>query len=85
LADYLFPDEIESGLSKYITDMNKKIGVDSGINGIRHMKVSEFLKRTDITPEMRLDFSRDMFHSESTQQKYRRGVLDENLKELCDK
>ena len=85
LADYLFYEEVESGLSKFITDMNKKIDVDGGINAIRHMKVSEFLKRTDITPEMRLDFSRGMCHSESTQQKYRRGVLDENLKVLCDK
>ena len=65
--------------------MNKKVGVDSGINGIRHMVVSEWLQKPDITPEMRLDFSRGMMHSESTQQKYRRGVLDPNLKELCDK
>ena len=85
LADYLFPEEIESGLSKYVTEMNKKIGIDSGVNYIRNSKVSEFLNRTDLTPEMRLDFSRDMFHSESTQQKYRRGVLSENLKVLCDK
>ena len=85
LADYLFPEEIESGLSKYVTEMNKKIGIDSGINGIRHMRVSEFLKRTDLTPEIRLDFSAGMMHSESTQQKYRRGVLSENLRVFCDK
>jgi hypothetical protein len=85
LADYLFPEEVESGLSKYVSDMNEKIGVSGGINYIRHAKVSEFLQKPDLTPEMRLQFSFDMMHSESTQQKYRRGVLDENLKELCDK
>ena len=62
--------------------MNKKIDVDGGINQIRHMKVSEFLQKPDITPEMRLNFSAGMMHSESMQQKYRRGVLDPNLKEL---
>ena len=82
---FLFPEEIESGLSKYVTDMNEKIDIKGGINAIRHMKVSEFLQKTDLTPEMRLDFSRGMMHSESTQQKYRRGVFHENLKELCDK
>jgi hypothetical protein len=85
LMGFLFPEEIESGLGAFITDMNKKVGVDSGINGIRHMVVSEFLQKPDLTPEMRLKFSADCMHSESTQQKYRRGVLDPNLKELCDK
>lgn len=84
LADYLFPEEVESGLSKYVTDMNKKICIDQGINYIRHAKVSEFLQKPDLTPEMRLEFSTGMMHSESMQQKYRRGVLDENLKVLCD-
>ena len=84
LVGFLFPEEIESGLGAFITDMNKKVGVDSGINGIRHMVVSEFLQKPDLTPEMRLDFSRGMMHSESTQKKYQRGVLDPNLKELCD-
>ena len=64
--------------------MNKKVGVNSGINGLRHMVVSEFLQKPDLTPEMRLSFSAGMMHSESMQQKYRRGVLDPNLKELCD-
>ena len=65
--------------------MNKKIDIDGGVNYIRHSKVSEFLQKPDLTPEMRLKFSDGMMHSESTQQKYRRGVLDANLKELCDK
>jgi hypothetical protein len=85
LADYLFPEEVESGLSGFVTNMNKKIAIDSGINYIRHSKISEFLKKPDLTPETRLKFSTDCMHSESTQQKYRRGVLDDNLKELCDK
>ena len=76
LANYLFPDDIESGLGKFIIDTNKKIGIDSGINGIRHMKVSEFLQKPDITAATRLDFSREIFHSASTQQKYRREYLD---------
>ena len=85
LADYLFPDDIEYGMSRHIIDMNKKIDIDGGINYIRHSKVSDFLKRSDVTPEMRLQFSCDMCHSESMQQKHKRGVLDDNLKELCDK
>lgn len=85
LAGYLFPDEYETGLSKFIIEMNKKIDIDQGINGIRHMIISEFLKRTDLTPEIRYKFSCDCFHSESMQQQYRRGLLDENLKMLCDK
>ena len=82
---FLFPEEIETGLGTFVTDMNKKVGVDSGVKGIRHMVVSEFLQKPDLTPEMRLNFSAGMMHSESMQQKYRRGVLDENLKVLCDK
>ena len=84
LVGFLFPEEIESGLGTYITNMNKKIDIDDGINHIRHMVVSEWLQKPDLTPEMRLDFSRGMMHSESTQKKYQRGVLDPNLKELCD-
>jgi hypothetical protein len=64
--------------------MNKKVDVDGGINQIRHMKVSEFLQKPDLTPEMRLNFSADCMHSESMQQKYRRGVLSENLRIFCD-
>jgi hypothetical protein len=85
LLGFLFPEETETGLGTYITNMNKKIDIDGGVNYIRHSKVSEFLKRTDLTPEMRLQFSIDCMHSESMQQKYRRGVLSENLKVLCDK
>ena len=85
LADYLFYQEVEFGLGKFITDMNKKINIDQGINYIRHSKISEFLHKLDITPVMRSQFSVDCMHSESMQQKYRRGVLDPNLKVLCDK
>ena len=63
---FLFPEEIESGLGTVITDMNKKVGVEGGCNAIRHMKVSEFLQKTDLTPEMRLDFSRGMCEELST-------------------
>ena len=80
LLGFLFPDEIDTGLSKYVTDMKVKIDTTGGINYIRHAKVSEFLQKPDLTPEMRLDMSRSCMHSESMQQKYRRGVLDENLK-----
>ena len=83
LVGFLFPEDIETGLGTFITDMNKKIDVDGGI--IRHMKVSEFLQKTDLTPEMRLNFSAGIMHSESMQQKYRRGVLDNNLKDFCNK
>lgn len=85
LAGFLFPDEYESGLSSFVTNMNKKIEIDQGINYIRHSKISEFLQRTDLTPEIRYRFSCDCFHSESMQRQYKRGLLDDNLKELCDK
>lgn len=85
LADYLFYEEEESGLSCFVTNMNKKINIDQGINYIRHSKISEFLQKPDLMPEMRLQFSTDCMHSESMQQKYQRGVLDENLKVLSDK
>ena len=44
LVGFLFPEELESGLGAFITDMNKKIDIDGGINQIRHMVVSEFSK-----------------------------------------
>ena len=84
LAGFLFPEEIETGLGTVITDMNKKVDVDGGINAIRHMVVSEFLQKPDLTPEMRLNFSAGMMHSESTQKKYQRGIIDPSLRVYCD-
>ena len=75
LADYLFYQEVEFGLGKFITDMNKKINIDQGINYIRHSKISEFLHKLDITPEMRSQFSVDCMHSESINRNTVEGYL----------
>jgi hypothetical protein len=83
LAGLLFPDN-QNGMSRFITQMNKKVGVKGGANYLRHSKVSQFLKTPDITPEMRLNFSSGMMHSENVQKKYQRGVIDESLKIHCN-
>ena len=76
LAGYLFPDDITKGLTRFICEkINKPIGVQGGINAIRHMRVSEFLSKPDLTPEMRLRFASDMGHSENTQQRYQREIM----------
>lgn len=83
LCSFLFPENL-SGLSRYIIDMNKKIGVKGGICLLRHMKVTDFLTRTDLTPEMRLEMSEKMLHSEGMQQRYLRGKLDPSLLVHCN-
>lgn len=70
---YLFPEN-SSGLSGYITNFNKRVNIIGSVNYIRHMIVSEFLNRTDLTPEERHTQAIRMCHSEPTQQKYKRGV-----------
>jgi hypothetical protein len=70
---YLFPEN-SCGLSGYITNFNKRVNINGAINYIRHMKVSQFLNRTDLTPEERHSQAIRMCHSEETQQKYKRGV-----------
>lgn len=69
---HLFP--FNKSLSGYITNFNKKVGVIGGINTIRHMKITEYLNRTDLSPEERHTQAIRMCHSENTQQKYKRSV-----------
>lgn len=73
LDTYLFPDN-SSGLSGYITNFNKRVNIIGSVNYIRHMIVSEFLNRTDLSVEERHTQAIRMCHSEPTQQKYKRGV-----------
>ena len=72
IETFLFPDN--KSLSGYITNFNKKVAVIGGINTIRHMIITEFLKRTDLSPEQRHTQAIRMCHSEATQQKYKRSV-----------
>lgn len=68
-GNYLFGDK---KLTKYISEMNKKIGVIGGINTYRHMAVSEFLEDEDITTEERVKKARLMAHSPLVQLRYLR-------------
>jgi hypothetical protein len=66
--DYLFGNK---NLSTYVSKMNKKIGVNAGINEYRHMSVTDLLN-TQPSPEERQKLSQLMKHSPITQIKYLR-------------
>lgn len=73
---YLFPENKNGSLSNYIGKMNASIDVNGSINTLRKMKVSQFLGLPNITEQKRLDFSRKMGHSTTTQQDiYKRIVI----------
>ena len=75
LTDKLFPEIKKGMLSQFINSMNKKIGVNGGINYIRHSKVSEFLA-TNPTAEQRRIFSEKSQQSTDTQYDYTRMLVD---------
>lgn len=70
LTEFLFPENYNNGLTKYISDMNHKIGISGGINIIRRMKITDFLKDPDLTPEQRADFANKSCHSLESQAYY---------------
>jgi hypothetical protein len=66
--DYLFGS---GKLGTFITQMNKRIGVDGAINLLRHMSVTE-LMASNPTAEQRATLAEKMGHSVGTQVKYER-------------
>lgn len=78
---YLFPENKNGSLSNYIGKMNSSIDVNGSINTLRKMKVSQKLALPNITEQDRLDFSRKMGHSTTTQQDiYKRIVFKNDIK-----
>jgi hypothetical protein len=77
---YLFPENKNGSLSNYIGKMNLSVGVTGAINTLRKMKVSQYLALPCITEQDRLDFSRKMAHSTTTQQDiYKRIITPQHL------
>jgi hypothetical protein len=68
--DYLFGN---AKLSPFITQFNKTIGVDGGVNLYRHMAVAELMKG-EPSPEERVRLAELMRHSVFTQMKYLRKI-----------
>lgn len=65
--DYLFGDK---KLSKFVGDMNKKMGyLTGGVNLLRHMAVQKFLS-VPRTAEEKAEYADMMKHSPATQTKY---------------
>jgi len=74
-GDYLFGDK---PLSSFISKNNKAIGINGGIDLIRHMRITEeFQKATDegrvLTEEERIDLANKLQHSPSAQLLYLRN------------
>ena len=67
IKDVLFSSK---RLSPFITRMNKNVGINGGINYIRHSVVSSTLNTIDITPEARLELSKKLLHSPITSLDY---------------
>jgi hypothetical protein len=66
-------------LSDYVSTMNKSVGASSGINYLRHSKISEILSRQVMSDEDKIMFSRRMAHSPMTSLSYVRSIAwDEN-------
>ena len=73
LTTHLFNTN-KQGLTTFVTNMNKKVGLKGGISLLRHMKVSELLSSPTITAEQRVSMANSMGHSPITQLEYRRLV-----------
>jgi hypothetical protein len=61
-------------LSDVVSVMNKAVGASSGINYLRHAKISEILSRQVMSDEDRVMFSRRMAHSPMTSLSYVRSI-----------
>jgi len=73
--DYLFGNK---NLSQFVTNMNKKIGVQGGgINNYRKMAVSDVLHNNP-SPEERVELSNSMKHSPLVQVRYLRNIETPN-------
>jgi hypothetical protein len=70
-GDLLFQNKT---LSDFVSVMNRAVGASSGINYLRHAKVSEVMSRQVMTDEDRVMFSRRMAHSPMTSLSYVRSI-----------
>jgi hypothetical protein len=70
-GDLLFQNKT---LSDYVSTMNKSVGANSGINYLRHAKISEVMSRQVMSDEDRVKFSRRMAHSPMTSLSYVRSI-----------
>ena len=69
--DYLFGSK---NLSTFVSKMNKKIGINAGINEYRHMAATDLLN-TQPTPEQRQKKAQQMRHSPLIQLQYLRNNI----------
>lgn len=81
LTDKLFPSKFANGLTKTISQMNKKIDIAGGINIIRRMKITDFLQTTNLTIEDKVMFAKSCLHSPSSQNYYNYIQSNGNVKE----
>jgi hypothetical protein len=76
LTDKLFPTYFTSGLSQVVTQMSKKLGINSkgGTNYLRHSKITIMLSNSKISPEERIKLATSMGHSVNIQSEYERLI-----------
>lgn len=72
-GDYLFGDK---SLSHWIVAFNKKMGLNIGINTLRHMKVAYEFSRKEMTAEERVKLAKDMKHAPGTTENYLRKITN---------
>jgi hypothetical protein len=70
-GDLLFQNKT---LSDFVSQMNRAVGANSGINYLRHAKISEVMSRQVMSDEDRVKFSRRMAHSPMTSLSYVRSI-----------
>lgn len=69
-GDFLFGRNV----GNYISVNNKLLNPEfEGINFLRHIKVSDLLNKSDVTPEEKLSLSMEMKHSPIVQSNYKRA------------
>jgi hypothetical protein len=72
-GDYLFGNK---SLSHWIVAFNKKLGLDIGINTLRHMKVAYEFSKKEMTAEERVKLAKDMKHAPATTENYLRKITN---------
>ena len=65
----------KDGLSKFITTMHRKIGLEKGVNTIRHIVISSQIKNyPNMNAAEKLEFAQDAMHQHITHLRYGRIV-----------
>ena len=57
--------------------MNKSLGINGGVNYIRHSVISTFINGNETDPAKRLELANKSFHSPITQIRYIRNIVDD--------